>query len=129
MYAVIDRQDLPNLLRAFDFASPDQSAARRSETTVPQQALFLMNSPFMLELAHAVATRAEIAADDVSQRLDWLYQTLFQRDPIRAERDIAERFLAAAETDDKADKTDKTENSWQQLSQLLMLTNEFCFVD
>ncbi len=57
VYAVIDRQDLPNLLRAFDFASPDQSAARRSETTVPQQALFLMNSPFMLDLAAALALR------------------------------------------------------------------------
>jgi hypothetical protein len=125
------------LLRAFDFASPDQSAARRSETTVPQQALFLMNSPFMLDLAHGVAQRAEQAAEDVPGRVEWLYQTLFQREPTVAEFDVAERFLTAelqlrsagAEIDDNADKHNDPLRSWQQLSQLLMLTNEFCFVD
>ena len=137
VYAVVDRQDLPNLLRAFDFASPDQSAARRSETTVPQQALFLMNSPFMLDLARGVAQRAVLAAEDVPQRVEWLYQTLFQREPTVGEFDVAERFLAAelqprsagAETDDNDDEHDDPLRSWQQLSQLLMLTNEFCFVD
>jgi hypothetical protein len=54
VYGYIDRQDLPNLLRVFDFASPDQSSERRPRTTVPQQALFLMNSPFVLDRAKAL---------------------------------------------------------------------------
>ena len=92
----------------------------------------------MLELARSVARRAEQAADGVPQRIDWLYQTFFQRKPTAAELDVAKRFLAAAEmhgrsagaeTDDQADENDETIRSWQQLSQLLMLTNEFCFVD
>ena len=45
VYGFIDRQDLPNLFRVFDFASPDQSADRRPRTSVPQQSLYLMNSP------------------------------------------------------------------------------------
>src|SRR5690606_15481923 len=54
IYGLVDRQNLPGLYRAFDFASPDQSADRRPHTTTPQQALFGMNSPFMLEQAKAV---------------------------------------------------------------------------
>src|SRR5262249_28755137 len=43
VYGLVDRQSLPGLFRTFDFASPDQSAERRPQTTVPQQALFGMN--------------------------------------------------------------------------------------
>ena len=42
---------------SFDVASPDQHAPSRFNTTVPQQALFLMNSPFVTEQAKAVAAR------------------------------------------------------------------------
>ncbi len=53
VYGLVDRQSLPGFHRAFDFASPDQSAERRPRTTVPQQALFSMNAPFVLEQAGA----------------------------------------------------------------------------
>lgn len=48
VYAFIDRQDLPQLFRTFDFASPDVSVAQRPQTTIPQQALFALNSPFLV---------------------------------------------------------------------------------
>jgi hypothetical protein len=57
VYGLVDRQSLPGVFRAFDFASPDQSAERRPQTTVPQQALFGLNSPFVLEQARALAER------------------------------------------------------------------------
>ncbi len=57
IYGLVDRQHLPGFHRAFDFANPDQSAERRPQTTVPQQALFAMNSPFMLEQARSLANR------------------------------------------------------------------------
>ena len=61
MYGFIDRQNLPGLFRTFDFASPDTHAPQRYATTVPQQALFLMNSPFVVEQAKALAARPEVA--------------------------------------------------------------------
>ena len=60
VYGLVDRQSLPGLYRAFDFASPDQSAERRPMTTVPQQALFGLNSPFMVEQAKALAARVDV---------------------------------------------------------------------
>ena len=47
VYGFIDRQNLPGVFRTFDFASPDATSPQRLATTVPQQALFLMNSPFV----------------------------------------------------------------------------------
>ncbi|MBL9126866.1 MAG: DUF1549 domain-containing protein, partial [Verrucomicrobiales bacterium] len=46
VYGFVERQNLPGLFRTFDFASPDTSSSQRFRTTVPQQALFLMNSRF-----------------------------------------------------------------------------------
>jgi len=51
VYGFIDRQDLPGLFRSFDFASPDVSTPMRPQTTVPQQALFAMNSSFVIDQA------------------------------------------------------------------------------
>ncbi len=66
IYGFIDRQNLPGTFRAFDFAGPDQHSPQRFTTTVPQQALFLMNSPFVLEQARKLAARVEAASKQQS---------------------------------------------------------------
>src|SRR5439155_2347635 len=59
LYGLIDRQNLPAVFRTFDFANPDTSNQGRFRTTVPQQGLFLMNSPFVIEQARSLAQRPE----------------------------------------------------------------------
>jgi hypothetical protein len=59
IYGFIDRQNLPGVFRTFDFASPDTTNPQRYVTTVPQQALFMMNSPFVVERARALAKPRE----------------------------------------------------------------------
>lgn len=59
LYAYIDREDLPGLLASFDLPSPDASQAQRTQTTVPQQALYLMNSAFAIQQAKALAERTK----------------------------------------------------------------------
>lgn len=127
VYGFIDRQDLPGLLRVFDFASPDQSSASRPRTTVPQQALFLMNSSFAIEQGKALVSRAEIgSATETPARISALYKLLFGRDPRPEESAIGTEFLAAA-AEDKSVSTKLT--PWEQYAQLLVLTNEFLFID
>ncbi len=125
VYGFIDRQDLPGLFRVFDIASPDQSTPRRPQTTVPQQNLFLMNSPFVVEQAKALADRlpqGEGTSDE--QRIVALYRLALQRDPLTAEAELGQQFLAAAASD-----TEAKLNPWQQFAQLVLLTNEFMYVD
>ena len=61
VYGYTDRFRIPSLLRNFDVANPDQSIARRGETTHPLQALFFLNSPFVRAQAEGVNRQPEIA--------------------------------------------------------------------
>ena len=127
VYGIVDRQNLPALFRSFDFASPDASAARRTETTVPQQALFGLNSPFVIAQAKALATRSAIGNPTPKKRVDALYRTAFARRPTAVEVDRALRFVADANLGQEETETKLT--TWQQLAQILLLTNELMFVD
>jgi hypothetical protein len=60
IYGYIDRGNVPDLLMQFDMASPLEPNTKRTSTIVPQQALFLMNSPFAISLAKQVAQRREV---------------------------------------------------------------------
>jgi hypothetical protein len=128
VYGYLDRQDLPNLFRVFDLASPDQSAARRPRTTVPQQALFLMNSPFVVEQARGLVGRDEIQHEpDTDKRITALYRCIFQRRPADEELDIARHFVQEAQSA-PAEEQGKL-GPWEQLAQLLLLTNEVAYID
>ncbi|MBI1914480.1 MAG: DUF1553 domain-containing protein [Planctomycetes bacterium] len=129
VYGLVDRQSLPGLYRSFDFASPDQSAERRPRTTVPQQALFGMNAPFMLEQARSLTAWAEVAQQsDPARRVTALYQHVLCRRPDATEVRLALDFVAAAEKGRKQPGGSRLE-PWQQLAQVLLLTNEMMFVD
>jgi hypothetical protein len=94
VYSFIDRQNLDAVFRTFDLASPDASSPKRFETTVPQQALYMMNHPFVAEQARALAARAEVAdAPDDAARVRWLYRHLFGREPSEAEFGRGREFL------------------------------------
>lgn len=91
LYAFVDREDLAPVLRMFDFANPDLSIAQRNSTTVPQQALFAMNHPFIAERVTHL-TRS-VATTDIKAGIDRLYADLYQRKPTDHERQLATSFL------------------------------------
>ncbi|MFZ4506766.1 MAG: PSD1 and planctomycete cytochrome C domain-containing protein [Fimbriimonas sp.] len=94
VYGFVERQNLPGTFRTFDFASPDSTNAQRFRTTVPQQALFFMNSPLAVEQARAVMERPEVkSATDDTQRLRRLYRILFGRLPDAEEAVAGLAFL------------------------------------
>src|SRR4029079_17131425 len=73
LYGSIDRQFLPSTLRVFDFANPDLHIPLRSDTTVPQQALFFLNHPLVIGYAQALAKRtAECGSDE--ERVQQMYR-------------------------------------------------------
>lgn len=123
VYGLIDRTNFPGTMRTFDVASPDQHAPKRFETSVPQQALFLMNSPFLTEQAKSLATRPEITmAKTPTAKVIALYQLALSRKPTTEEQHLATEFVA--DDDPKA-----SFGKWPQLAQVLLLSNEFAFVD
>jgi hypothetical protein len=131
IYGLVDRQHLPGFHRAFDFANPDQSAERRPQTTVPQQALFAMNSPFMLEQARSLAARPQVAGKlSSADRVESLYEIVLGRHPDEAETEMALRFIDAAQADRSLPHAPKAQlDAWAQYAQVLLASNEFMFVD
>ena len=123
VYGLIDRTNLPGTFRVFDFASPDTHSPQRFQTTVPQQALFLLNSPFVQEQAKTLAARKEIADPKSTEaKVKALYRVTLGRNPTKDEAALASEFVSG-------DDAKATFGRWQQLSQVLLLSNEFAFVD
>jgi hypothetical protein len=124
VYGLVDRQSLPSMFRAFDFASPDQSVERRPRTMAPQQALFAMNSPFVIEQAKALAARAESAGQaDAALRIAALYRAALAREPAAEELAAATAFVNAAKD------AQSQLGVWEQLAQVLLSANELMYLD
>jgi mono/diheme cytochrome c family protein len=126
IYGFIDRQDLPNLFRVFDVASPDTVNDRRARTTVPQQALFLMNNAFVIEQAKSLVARQEVAtAAAPADKINALYRLIYERAPSSDEAALGQQFIDTAAQNAAGAQL----SPWEQYAQLLLLTNEFAFVD
>ena len=128
IYGIVDRQNLPGLFRAFDFANPDQSVARRPETTVPQQALFALNSEFMVTQARSLAALEELSADSVDERIAAFYRRVLTRDPDHEEVAAARSFVTQVSTS-AGEGSETVLTAWEQFAQVLLATNELMFVD
>ncbi len=99
VYGYIDRSDLPEVFNSFDFANPDMSNGHRHQTTVPQQALYLMNSPLVVEQARNVVARRDVTACKTDEdKIRRLYEIIYQRLPRAEEVQMGIVFLDDART-------------------------------
>ena len=122
LYGFIDRQNLPSTFRVFDFANPDTHCPERYENVVPQQALYLMNSPFISDQSNKASMLAKRRSDSGQARIKILYQMMYQRNPTPIEIIEALKFLKEAKVDDEL-------KALSQLAQVLFLSNEFRYMD
>jgi len=86
VYAFIDRRNPAEILTQFNFPNPSVPTGKRFETQVPQQQLFLMNSPLVIETARKLTHSEEFMSQTSDElRVATLYLALFQRPPTEAE--------------------------------------------
>ncbi len=123
IYGYIDRFNLDPTLSSFGFPSPAQTQGQRPETTVPQQELFFLNSPFVWESAqHTVRSLSAFTSEHGRQeRVTALYRRILQRDPHPVEFERVSKFV-----DREKDRPGAT---WPLVAQSLLMSNEFQFVD
>jgi len=99
VYYYINRRRMNETLPTFDVAAPDASLARRDQTTVPQQALYLMNSGFTSRRARKLIERLDKidngdAKADLSGRIEQLYRWVYGRLPEPDELTIGRAFVS-----------------------------------
>ncbi len=112
IYGFVDRVNLDPLFTTFDFPSPDLASTERTQTLVPQQALFALNDSFIVSQARALAKQAQEASEknvDPMASIAWLYRQVYQRNPEKSEAQLAREFL----TDTAALRSKTPNGSWQ----------------
>jgi hypothetical protein len=94
VYAYLDRSRLPNMFQTFDFANPDLTTGKRNETIIPQQALFMMNSPLVVEQARNLTLRSDFKAQPKAEdKIKLLYKLIYQRAPAEVEMKLALDYI------------------------------------
>lgn len=99
VYLFVNRYEQATVPAMFDFANPDQHSPQRFVTTVPQQALFLMNSPFLRAQSGKLSSLLPVEGSSVdSQTVKALYRRVLLRDPKPDEVELAQRFVNDAQS-------------------------------
>ena len=122
-----DRFPSDKFLSLFDFPIPSSSIAKRSPTITPQQSLFLLNHPFVIERAKVLAKVIESGATSTDDQIKMIYETLFSRLPADNELDVGRRFLGQAE--DSASESKPKLSRFERYAHALLSSNEFIFVE
>lgn len=132
IYLPLIRGAVPDSLSVFDVADPSLSVGQREVTTVATQALFLMNSPFVIENCQATAKR--VLADgsmDERRRLQLLFELCLSRPPTSDELAHAQRYLKQFDSLTSGKVPSENERriaAWASLAQSLFATGEFRYV-
>ena len=105
------------LFDAFDFNDINQSIAKRNVSTVSPQALYMLNSEFVINAARSMATLIPQAS--MEAQLDFVYREAVGRLPTLEERQLCLDFLS----------TDPTVDDWALLIQSVFASPDFRYVD
>ena len=98
VYLLVNRYDQATVPATFDFANPDNHSPIRYVTTVPQQALFLMNSPFMQQRSTKLAEATPVKGSTIdSEAIQSLYHRVLLRDASPDEIEMTQRFCNDAD--------------------------------
>jgi hypothetical protein len=96
VYAFIDRRNPAEILTQFNFPNPSVPTGRRFLTQVPQQQLFLMNSPLVIETARKLTHTPEFLSQTSDElRVAVLYLAVFQRPPTPEETKLCIEYVSA----------------------------------
>ncbi len=147
LYLPIIRNAMFDLYSAFDYPDPGVTLEARPTTTSASQALYLMNSPLVLQASERLANGA-LAASGGAARVAFLYRAAYGRAPSPAELARALEFVtrlarpaapAASAADvgapaapplPPAEEAQRREReTWALLAQALLVSNEFLYVD
>jgi hypothetical protein len=133
VYVYIKRQLLLMMFSLFDAPTSTQSCGRRAESTVPTQALLLMNDDFVADQAGFFADR--VLAEAGPDPGDWVesaFRLALARGPSAARAAEAQRFLAERQAIYAMEGRPRPEAARRALTDLchvLLNCNEFVYVD
>jgi hypothetical protein len=129
IYLMTQRIRRHPFLSLFDGADGCSSTAQRHTTTVPTQALFFLNDPFIHVRSASLATRLAGLPGDRS-RQERLAQLLFGRGATEVEQALSLRFREGVDGSVKPPgNINRQRAAWSAWVRVLLASNEFLYVD
>ena len=122
VYVPLFRNTLLEVMEAFDVANPNVVSGRRSETTLPTQALYLMNSPFVNAEAERAGERIIRSGVSDAERVRLVYRLALGREPSAVEADVVMKFIEESKTGQKS-------RAWSALVHSLFGSVDFRHLD
>jgi len=122
VYVPLFRNTLLEVMEAFDVANPNVVSGRRSETTLPTQALYLMNSPFVNAEAERAGERIIRSGVSDAERVRLVYRLALGREPSAVEADVVMKFIEEPKTGQKS-------RAWSALVHSLFGSVDFRHLD
>ena len=136
IYLPVNRAALYEMFSTFDYVETGNHLEQRPVTTVPNQALFLMNSAIVHEQARKlaeqlVATGPNDSLANMEATVSKLFEHLVARPASNAEAGRARQFLVEMEQTLGAidDPRERQLQAWSALCRTLIASNEFIYVD
>ena len=136
IYLPIDRSALYEMFSTFDYVETANHIEQRAATTVPQQALFIMNSSLVYQqstnMAAIILKEASLESPEGQRRMiEMAFERLYSRVPTAAEAARSEQFLSDADQQLSrfTDPAARKHQVFAGLCRSLMAGNEFLFVD
>lgn len=130
VYLRVKRSELLPSMTIFDAPEPTQSIGERTVTTVPTQALAMMNSPFVRQQAEKLFARIKPAADEpLATTIERGYQIAFGRSPREDEGTRMLAFIDAQKSAMGADSPETTNKALVEFCHVLLCLNEFVYID
>lgn len=116
IYSFVSRYEPNPTGTLFDVPEPNVTSEQRTQTTIPQQQLFALNSPFIVAMAKGFAERVGRDAVDDEGRVRLAWRLAYGRSPKADEVAAAMEYLEAERQD------------WERLCHALLMSNEFAFL-
>ncbi|HCQ39797.1 MAG TPA: hypothetical protein DIV39_11630 [Verrucomicrobiales bacterium] len=129
IYLTVKRSNLIPILQLFDAPDAMQGIGQRIATTVPPQALAMMNSSYVREIAEKFATR--IRSDEsasIPEIIQRAYQHALSRLPTTAEEQQMSAFIKG-QAESYGDSPQAMDTAIADFCQTVICLNEFIFVD
>ena len=129
-YLPVARNMLPRALDVFDFAEPSMVIGQREVSHTADQALFMLNNPFVIEQSDALARRLIRESKSPEDHIVAAFEMVFGRAATNEEKTNSRAFLESLQSKIKLPSSDQRAfAALSQFCQALFSTAEFRYVN
>lgn len=127
VYLPIVRDEEPRSLHVFDFADSSTITGTRESSSTANQALYMMNNPFVITQSEAFAKRISRSGATPTEQINQAFLLAYGRKPTAGERNAAFKFIRSFAAG--ADRASRGSDTLKALCQSLFASAEFRYID